>query len=518
MGLLRAIRPQSQCGIKDKFHLKRAADTAFLKARNERCATAAGLISGSFVYLDSPKLGTTTALVDAGVDAARLFPVNGSDRGDFCKKAVRLGVRPTVSMFDASPPCLDELGVGNIQLCYNDGTHGDPDRVWADMLPWLQRLGARAYVSFTFANRSHNALPLTAKFGLITMLAQRGFEPPGGWQRLKTAFTFDGRIFNVHMVRGVAPRLCKGLAQNNGYSFEARSDKSAASDNEDLGAVVQNFLKQCPQAPYPMNAKTPHGAKWEELRRRICRSGLKGERQAFAGLKATAWVVEDYEHWKMNAKERLPWHLALRFPQRLQKSEAKHWSRVGNWVMASLSELQGPTVLVVLDAAGKTARYRQWVEAMLSEDVLRRTLCVGDPDVTPGIKATVTRGTCRVARVREGLCDFLSSSTGEALLHRFKDRFSLVFLPFLTPTTYEGLEEAIGKALDLADEGAMVVLSLRGPSPHATVAWMIQLISWLAQSHGCGLASCCEMHDNGQDLLDYSRILTVVLRRGSGKS
>ncbi len=518
MGLSRLLRPQRHGGVKDKFHLKRAEDTAFLKARNDRCAAAAGLVSGSFVYLDSPKLGTTTALVDAGVDAARLFPVNGSDRGDFCKRAARLGARPTVSMFDASPLCLDELGAKNVQLCYNDGTHGDPDRVWADMLPWLRRLGSRAYVSFTFANRSHNALPLTAKFGLVTMLAQRGFEPPGGWRRLETAFTFDGRIFNVHMVRGLGSRLCEGLARDNGYSLKARSDagdKSANSAEEDLGAVLRNFLKKCPQAPYPMNSKTPHGAEWEELRRRVCRSGLKGERQAFTGLKDTAWVVEDYEHWKMNAKERLPWHLALRFPQRLQKSEAKHWSRVGDWVSAGLCGLQRPTSLVVLDSAGKAARYRKWAEATLPEELLKRTLCVGDPDVTPAIKAAVTRGTCRLARVREGLSDLLRSSASEALLRRFDGRFFLVFLPFLAPTTYEGLEDAARLALGLMGTGSLLVLSLRGPSPHATVAWMVRLISRLAESHGCSLARCCEMREDGQDLHDYSRILTVVLTRGA---
>lgn len=514
MGLLRSMRSQKHGGVKDKFHLKRAEDTAFLQARNVRCAAAARILSGGFVYLDSPKLGTTTALLDAGVDAVRLFPVNGSDRDDFCKKAAKLGTRPTVSMFDAAPPCLDQLGVKDVQLCYNDGTHGDPHQVWADMLPWLRRLGPRAYVSFTFANRSHNALPLTAKFGLITMMAQRGFEPPGGWRRLDSAFTFDGRIFNVQMVRGVASRHCEGLARENGYSLRLRSDTEKPSTEPErgdaLGLVVQRFLKHCPKPPYPMNSKSPHGAEWEELRRRICRSGLKGERKAFAGLKAATWVVEDYQHWKLNAKTRLPWHLALRFPHRLQKSEAQHWSRVGAWVTEGLRGGHLQTALVVLDWAGNPARYRRWVETTLTAAVLKQTLCTGDPDVTPAVKAAVTRGTCRVARTNEGLSTLGSSSAaGKALLHRFKS-FGLLFLPFLAPTTYENLEGAVMEALGFATKQALIVLSLRGPSPHASVAWMVQLISRLAQSHGCSLA-VCDMRDDGQDLVDYSRILTVLL-------
>ena len=515
MVLPRKIRPRKQGGVRDAFHLKRAGDVAFLNARNMRCAAAASLISGDFVYLDSPKLGTTSALVAAGVDAARLFPVNGSDRDHFSEKAEQLGARPIVSMFDASPLCLDELGAKNVQLCYNDGTHGDPDRAWADMLPWLRRLGSRAYVSVTFANRSHNALPLTAKFGLVTMLAQQGFEPPGGWRRLETAFTFDGRVFNIQMVRGVAARRCEGLARDNGYSIKAPSAKDAplASRREDLPSLVRKFLKKCPQAPYPMSTKTPHGAEWEELRRRICRSGLRGEREAFASLKAKAWVVADYEQWKLNAKERLPWHLALRFPRRRQRSEEKHWSRTAEWVSAGLRGFQRPAALVVLEAAGKAARYRDWVERTLPEEVLRRTLCVGDPDVTPAIKAVVTRGTCRRARVCESLSSFLSSRTNEQLRRRFDGGFALIFLPFLDRKTYEGLDEAAGLALDLAAPGAMVVLSLRGPSPHATVAWMVLLVARLARSHSFGLARSCAMHEDGRDLLDYSRILTVVLAR-----
>jgi len=51
MGLARAARaPQKPPSlVKDKFHLKRADDTAFLQARNARCAAAAALLQGRFV-------------------------------------------------------------------------------------------------------------------------------------------------------------------------------------------------------------------------------------------------------------------------------------------------------------------------------------------------------------------------------------------------------------------------------------------------------------------------------------
>jgi len=521
MGLLRGHRLMEKkrrgSVVTDKFHLKNKNDTAFLGARNDRCALAAGLFPGAFVFLDSPKLGTTLALARAGVDPARLFPVNGCDEGGFCRKAARMGARPTVSMFDAAPARLEDLGAKNVQLCYNDGTHGDPDRVLKDMLPWLQRLPRKAYLSFTFALRSHNAVPLTGKFGLVIMLAQQGFEPPGGWKFLSSAFTFDGRVFNVHMTRGVAGKTCEraGLCRENGYSLGKKYEtakRSPCETADDLMAAVKRFLRKCPRQPYPMHSKTPYVSEWEELRRRICRLGPKGEKRVLEVVAPSEWVSANYRDWIGRKTAGLTWQYAVRFPKRLQSCEAAHWKMVGAWVAAGLPFFQEPTALLVSEMHPKASTYRDWVAGVLPKDVLRKTLCVGDADLTPGVKANTTRGRGCPGRVSENLTELLRKESCDDLF-RHGTSFSLIFLPLFSAETYEEIELKIGESLIVAAERSTLVLSLRSASPLTTVAWMVRAISYLSDGFQYKVATFCSMREDGEDLLDYSRIATVVLSR-----
>jgi len=508
--------------VKDKFHLKKKDDVAFLRARNDRCVLAARLLPGAFVFLDSPQLGTTKALTDAGIDPVRMFPVNGCNKSDFCKKAKEMGAYPTVSMFDAAPPLLKEKGVKKVRLCYNDGTHGDPDLVWADMYPWLERLAQQAYISFTFALRSHNAIPLTGKFGLLIMLAQHGFEPPGGWQFLTSAFTFDGRIFNVHMTRGVASQACGriGLCQDNSYSLGARyknAEGSKAEKIEDVRGVVMRFLKKCPHKPFPMSTKTPHVSEWEALRRRICRLGVRGEKFVLDDINPKAWLVSDYLHWVSNKKAPLAWHFALRYPKRLVSSETRHWTMVGTWVSAGLKLLDEVSVLVVADMHPKaTKKHREWLAGVLPTAVLWKTLCVGDPLVTSGVKASTTRGSSCPARVQESLLDLICNKHERNILFRFGMTYSLMFLTLFSSKSYEEVKKKTTEAMVVASERSILVLSLRSPSPLTTVAWAVWIVSDLAKSFSYKMAGFCEMRQDGGDLVDYSRIVTMVLSRGAG--
>jgi hypothetical protein len=68
--------------------------------------------------------------------------------------------------------------------------------------------------------------------------------------------------------------------------------------------------------------------------------------------------------------------------------------------------------------------------------------------------------------------------------------------------------------MTVASERSVLVLSLRSPSPLATVAWMTWLITHLAEHFHYGLADFCDLSPDGSDLMDYSRVLTVVLQRG----
>jgi hypothetical protein len=508
---------QKKTTIKDKFHMKKKSDTAYLGARNDRCALAAGVFSGAFVFIESPKLGTTKALARAGVDVARLFPVNGCERGGFCRKARKMGACPTVSMFDEAPAILEDMGVRNVQLCYNDGTHGDPDRVLQDMLPWLWRLPPKAYLSYTFALRSYNAVPLTGTFGLVIMLAQQGFEPPGGWKFLNSAFTFDGRIFNVHMTRGIAGKICEasGLCRENGYSLGKKYEKEKRFRSEkadDLITVVKRFLKKCPRRPYPMDSTTPHVSEWEELRRRICRLGPKGERRVLKAISSSEWISVNYLKWVGRKTASLTWSNAVRFPQRLRSSEAAHWQLVGSWVAAGLALFDEPTALVVFEMHPKASSYREWVTGVLPKDVLRKTLCVGDPDVTSGVKASTSRGRGCPGRITDNLTDLLRKDDRDDLF-RHGGAFSLIFLPLLSAKTYEEIETKLRESLMVAAERSALILSLRSESPLTTVAWMVRAISDLSGSFRYKMATFCPMNEEGRDLMDYSRIVTVILSR-----
>ena len=521
MGLLRTHHAldKKKHVVKDKFHLKKKSDTAFLQARNDRCALAADLLPGAFVFLDSPKLGTTMALSEAGVDPARMFPVNGCDKAGFCKKAEKMGARPTVCMFDAAPQLLEDWGVKNVQLCYNDGTHGDPDLVWADMLPWILRLPPRAYLSFTFSLRSHNAVPLTGKFGLVIMLALRGFEPPGGWQFLSSAFTFDGRIFNIQMTRGVAGKVCEksGLCQDNGYSFGTRYENSESPNTEtleDVRGFVRRFLKKCPSKPSPMNSQTRHVPEWESLRRRICQLGVRGEKSILEDLRPTDWVAVDYLHWVSNKNAPLSRHYAIRYPKRLLSSETRHWTMVGAWVCAGLQKFSNPTALVVAEMHPKSSKYREWLRQVLPLDILRRTLCVGDPYVTAAVKASGTRGTSHPFRITETLSELLCKQDAGDALFRFGRTYSMIFLPLLSSTGYHAIKEKVEEAMIIAGEQSLLFLSIRSTSPLSTVAWVVWLVSHLAENFKYKMANFCEMDQDGGDLVDYSRIVTVVLSRG----
>lgn len=519
MGLLRsALLLKKKNVVKDKFHLKKS-DGTYLKARNDRCILAARLLPGSFVFLDSAQLGTTKALAQAGIQPQRMFPVNGLDRAGFCKNARKIGARPAVSMFDEAPKLLIDWGVQNVQLCYNDGTHGDPDKVWMDMKPWIAQLPAQAYVAFTGALRSRNAVPFSGKFGLVTMLASHGFEPPGGWRFLKSAFTYDSSsgIFNVHMTRGITGAVCEkgGLCKENGYSFDgryARAECSSAERLEDVQGAVKHFLKKSTQKTFQVNWE------WESLRKRVCSCGLRGEARLLDDMNSKEWIKDKYLHWARNKNAPLSQHYAIRFPKRLKRSEAKHWKMVGRWVEAGLNRFRSPNALVVTEMHPNAAIYRMWLAEVLPEEVLRKTLCVGDSQVTPGIKASTTKGTCFPARLRESVSEL---GKEREVVNRFGRKFSLVFVPLFTSETYEEVKETVEETVKLAAQRSLLVLSVRSPSLRSggseqicVVAWVVWLISHLAENFNYKVATFCEMCQDGGDLMDFSRIVTVVLSRG----
>jgi hypothetical protein len=513
--------PKKRLVVKDKFYKKK--DWAFLDARNARCALAARLLDGcSCVFLDSPKLGTSRALLQAGVPACRVFPVNGRDEGGFSRKAQQLGLQPVVSMFHAAATESQALqGRRDVAVCYNDGTHGDPDLVWRDMSPWLRRLPRKAYVSYTFAIRSRNAVPATASFGILLMLARRGFCPPGGWQRLREAFTFDGRMFNVQLLRGLergsrASELAS-LAEENGYSLgerylKAPRKEAAARSPSELKRLVRELSLR--RKEVKSKDREPFLKRWQKVRTSIALLGPKGEKEVLCQLPRASWVRQQYRKWLSSSSGRHSKDLVRRFPHRRKEAEAAHWQKAARWVSQALQQLPSKgRLLVSAEAHPHFPSYLDWLRGFVSELRLRRTLCVREGSLAPGIKANVTRRRSFPLRTEQSLEQLREA--GSRLLPRGKGaRFDAALLPLLTVSSYEAALEQTERLISEAlSEKCVLVLHVRSGEALCTLAWAVNLIGRLA-AFRFRLADCCELAEDGSELMDYSRILTLVLSRG----
>jgi hypothetical protein len=517
----RAPLPRKRLVVKDKFHRKK--DWAFLDARNARCALAAKLLGDcACVFLDSPKLGTSRALLKAGVPASQIFPVNGRDEGGFSRKAQRLGVRPVVSMFHAAATeSLELRGRKDLAVCYNDGTHGDPDLVWRDMSPWLRRLPRDAYVSYTFSIRSRNAVPATASFGVLLMLAGRGFQPPGGWQRLREAFTFDGRMFNVQLLRGLEGRQAgklAALAGENGYSLSERylkapKQEAAPRSPSELRRLARELSRR--RKEVAGRDREAFLKRWQQLRSAVALLGAKGEREVLGQLPEASWVRQQYRKWLSSSSGSLSKDLIRRFPHRRKAAEAAHWQTAARWVSRALQQHSPrgqPSLLVSAEAHPHFPSYLAWLRSFLSEQQLRRTLCVLERGLPPGVKANVTRRRSAPLRTERSLQQLRDS--GSQLLPCKPARFEAALLPLLAVGSYE---EALGKLESLVaelSERCVLVVHLRSSEALCTLAWAVSLVARLAASSRFRLADCCELAEDGSELLDYSRILTLVLSRG----
>ena len=510
--------PVRRLMVKDKFHLKK--NWAFLNARNARCCMAAKLWPGAAacVFLDSPKLRTTRALLKAGIRPAKIFPINGKDHGGFVRKATALLVRPVVSMFHAAaarPPLSSRT---DVRVCYNDGTHGDPDLVWRDMQPWVEGLPRAAYLSYTFSMRSKNAVPATASFGLLLMLASRGFQPPGGWRHLSKAVTFDGKMFNVQLLRGVtaAAATQSGLTLDNGYSLSTRyavartKERLRRRSPEDLVAAAKRLL---------LLSKRSHGGKdrvsraWDVLRKDIARLGAQGEHSVLSKLPASSWIATQYRKWLDGPS--LSKTLFRRFPKRRLLAEQQHWQQASGWLAGALEQLpkqdRGRRLLVVATGHPNFQQYLVWLRDTLPHEALARTLCVGEKGLSPAVKANVTRRRALPLR-SEAVLEELRESRDPLLAP--STRFAVVLLPLFLAEHFDDVLQEVEKHVAHAAAASVLVVHLRTKATLSTLSWALWLIAHLADTHGYQLSRACHLPADGSGLLDYSRILTLVLSRG----
>jgi len=505
--------------VKDKFKNKKG-DRKFLDARNLRCLQAFRLLGGGpFVYLDSPKLGTTRFLQEGGVDLTQAFPVNARDEGNFSAAATKMGARPLVCNLAKADQLLLELhGVGRPPMVYNDGTHGNPRRTLHDMKPLLNIMPHRAYLSVTFVCRSRNGIPATGKLKLIHLLATKGFCPPGGWKRLGSALTFDGRVYNLHMIRGISDEACErsGLCDENSFSVSKRASNGARPPSrhhpKSLQTKLKGLLKKCPAKPYPMNSATPHASEWESLRLAIFNKGRRAEQAILQALAPRTWPVKAYAAWRSQR----------RLPKDQRKAEELHWKEAGLWLAAGLDKLFGAastfpprngSILVMLEGHSRPDNYRTWLDSILSRDLLSKTLCTGDVQVNSAVKSNVTRGRCNPARLSESLAEALLKPSGRAVLSRYADLFSVILLPLLTVGSFEEVEDMLRAATDVAAARSFLLVTIKVPHSSQMVDWTTKTIAKLNQYHNYKLATFCPVCQEGSGLEDHSGLWTIAVFR-----
>jgi hypothetical protein len=511
--------PKKRLVVKDKFYRKK--DWAFLDARNTRFALAAKILKGSScVFLDSPKLGTSKALLKGGIPATKIFPVNGKDEGGFKKNAEKLGLLPVVSMFHASTDSPELRGKRDVAVCYNDGTHGDPDLVWRDMSPWIQKMPRQAYVSYTFCIRSRNAVPVTASFGILLMMARRGFRPPGGWERLREAFTFDGRMFNVQMERGLCgskARDLAALAADNSYSLSekylrARKKEAWVRDPSELKQVVRCLSLR--RKEVKRKDRDHFLNQWQHVRKSISLLGPKGEKEVLGHLPEASWVRKQYQKWLGSSSGRHSTDLIKRFPHRRKAAEAAHWQKASRWLSEALQQhfSSDPRhILVSAENHPNFGGYLSWLRGAFPGALLKRMLCVNDRGLSPGIKANVTRHRSSPLRAEESLQELRQMRSH---LLAGKGSFDVALLPILNLSAYEDVLQRTDAVVSELSKRCVLLIHLKSEQVLCTLTWAVHLIGHLASSSGFQLSDCCDLLEDGSELMDYSRILTLVLSRG----
>ena len=93
------------------------------------------------------------------------------------------------------------------------------------------------------------------------------------------------------------------------------------------------------------------------------------------------------------------------------------------------------------------------------------------------------------------------------------------------PVLVEAMREVNGLAAQIARQevekhvahaaaASVLVVHLRTKATLSTLSWALWLIAHLADTHGYQLSRACHLPADGSGLLDYSRILTLVLSRG----
>lgn len=486
--------------LKDKFHFKK--DWSFLHRRNERCSVAARALKGPCLFLDSSKLRTARRFLQDGVAKSRIYPVNGRDAGGFLRKARLLGVRPVVSMFHAS---AKQLQMKDISLCYNDGTHGDQDLVWRDMEPLLPDLSDEAYLSYTFALRTRNALPVTSSLSTLLRLAALGFQPPGGWGRLTEAFTFDGRMFNVQLKRGEWE--ARSLQEPNGYSFSAKYQSVRPPAPSSLEELRQRCLKLVKGKSLPLRG-------WEQLRKRILALDARSCKTLFEALPRSNWISEKYEAWLEKGKKTLSRGFLKRFPQRRRKVELMHWTRCKLQYRKRILRSSASGALVCGGHHPGFSGYLDWLRDLLPREALQKSLChsVKSSLLSPALKANMTRGRSCLPQTEASLAD-VADRLG---------KYSLAFLPLLDLQDYDRVKTLVEEHVQhLRKRGACLVLHLRSKLPVATLAWAVWITSNLAQEHDFLISAPCQeekdapkvVGDEGRGLMDFSGIATLVFVR-----
>jgi len=489
--------------LRFNFNQKRSP---FIDHRNDVLTAAARRLSGLVVVLDDSNLGSTKALLQAGVRPSRVHAFTDRNRKRFSWKVRQLGATPHVGHFRQLP---ERLPAGGAELVYYDGCRGSPANVFEDLEPLLRRCPPKALM-VTFVRRCSQYWPDTTKvLGLLSWLASEGFAPAGGWAAVTRAVSTDGKAFNLFLDRFGDGRLAQlePMSGAAARAFEMPDECKAPGGAarlrrcccfEGLRRRLRRLRRELPRRPPILCARRdPRVGRMEKLRDDICAAGRSAERrlQLAAPL---PWFWALYRKWaarpsSRTKRARLP-------PARQLRLFLAHFEPGAPLLRTArrpllFSELCPPQARRQLE--GWMRQRRRQAEAGAAAPAAPRS------PAPPPRKALRTKTTPPL-----------------------RGRFDVVLAPLLQPCDKAEAFAALQRAAALVEEGGHLLVTLRSGSANAlaTTAWVLQAeellaapvdgarFERLARERVCDDAASAAVFERAE-LKDVSELGSLLLRR-----
>ena len=490
--------------LRFNFNQKRSP---FIDHRNDVLTAAARRLSGLVVVLDDSNLGSTKALLQAGVRPSRVHAFTDRDRKRFSWKVRQLGATPHVGHFRQLPERLPASGA---ELVYYDGCRGSPDNVFEDLEPLLRRCPPKALM-VTFVRRCSQYWPDTTKvLGLLSWLASEGYAPAGGWAAVTRAVSTDGKAFNLFLDRFGDGRLaqlepmCGAAARTFAMPEDGNAPGGAARLRrrpfEELQRRLWRLRRELPRRPPVFCAKRdPRVGRMEKLRDDICAAGRSAERRLQLAV-SLPWFWARYRQWSTRPSSRAK--RARLPPARQLRLFLAHFEPAAPLLRAA----RRPLLFSELCPPQARRQLAGWMRQRRQPEAGAAPAAPRSPAPPPPRKALRTKTTPPL-----------------------RGRFDVVLAPLLQPCGKAEAFAALRRAAALVEEGGHLLVTLRSASANglATAAWVLQAeellaapvdgarFERLARARACedpAPAAAAAVFDRAE-LQDVSELGSLLLRR-----